>query len=81
MFPTMATEPKTAQTAAPVMSDLDKIMLAMTATKVAADSALRTHTIAVCKANGVDFDSLTAGKKARWTLKVKEAAKKAGVSL
>ena len=78
----MATETKTAPAAtAPVMSDFDKIMLAMATTKATADSALRTQTIAVCKANGVDFDSLTAGKKARWTLKVKEAAKKAGVSL
>ena len=75
----MANETKTAP--APVMSDFDKIMAAMSTTKVTAESALRTQTIAVCKAKGIDFDSLTAGKKARWTLRVKEAAKAAGVTL
>lgn len=66
---------------APVTTDLDRVIAAFHAQPQQTMSAMDKMTRSVASREGVDFDTLTPGKKAAFTRRVKLAVKTAGITL
>jgi hypothetical protein len=63
------------------MSNLDKVLQALRTQPQATMSELGKLVIAAAKAEGFDYSNATAGKKAAFTRRVKDAVKSSGISL
>ena len=77
----MATTPRNTVAASVEPSNLDKVLAAMATKPARQASALHRMVAAVAERQGINLDTLTAGKKAALTRSVKEACKASGISL
>jgi hypothetical protein len=79
--PTITESPVTESAEKPAVDKLAAVLAAFNAAPASQITAFGQMVVDVAKAQGLDYFTMTAGKKAAHTRRVKEAIKAAGISL